>query len=93
MGGIERQKLEAALTAKQETEAKLHNLDTRNKELQMEITDLKEKVSVSPALSPSRLRCHLSSVTGVMTFPPLFSDQSRNQCRHIELTQQISSRW
>lgn len=45
MGGVDRQKLEQALTAKQETEAKFSNLETRNKELIMEVADLKAKVS------------------------------------------------
>lgn len=47
MGGVDRQKLEAALTAKQETEAKMSGLELRNRELTMEISDLKEKVGIS----------------------------------------------
>lgn len=45
-GGIQRKKLEEALTAKQESEAKLSALEQKNKELATELSDIKQKVSI-----------------------------------------------
>lgn len=43
-GGVDRRKLEEALTAKQESDAKLTSVELKNRELAMELTDLKAKV-------------------------------------------------
>ena len=43
-GGVDRRKLEEALTAKQESDAKLSSIEFKNRELTMELTDLKAKV-------------------------------------------------
>ena len=43
-GGVDRRKLEEALTAKQESDAKLSSIELKNRELTMELTDLKAKV-------------------------------------------------
>ncbi|KAF6017622.1 DIAPH1 [Bugula neritina] len=45
LGGVERRKLEEALTAKQESEAKLASLEMKVKEQEMELTDTKRKLS------------------------------------------------
>ena len=44
IGGVERRKLEEALTAKQESEAKLSSFEQKNKDLSAELAALKEKV-------------------------------------------------
>lgn len=45
IGGVERRKLEEALTAKQESEAKLLSIESKNKELAQELAEVKQKVS------------------------------------------------
>ncbi|XP_067949319.1 protein diaphanous homolog 2-like isoform X2 [Watersipora subatra] len=52
-GGVERGKLEEALTAKQESEAKVSALELKNRELSMDLADLKKKMNDSIAASIS----------------------------------------
>jgi len=60
LGGVERRKLEEALTAKQESEAKLASLEMKVKEQEMELTDTKRKVGLLISCSHVAPLLHIS---------------------------------